>query len=124
MVCVFVCACVAVCGDTAGALDGCLAVDRDGCGRWRDVCGVVGGRVVQVVRELTAHACVCERECGVCVCVVWLVSAVGSGHRCLRCLWVRMCVRWHAERDGMGWVSLAWQGLLCGCCDGERKWCG
>ncbi len=61
-------ACVAVCGDTAGALDGCLAVDRDGCERWRDVCGVVGGRVVQEVRELTAHACVCGRECGVGVC--------------------------------------------------------
>ncbi len=59
MVCVFVCACVAVCGDTAGALDGCLAVDHDGCGRWCDVCGVVGGRVVQGVRELTAHACMC-----------------------------------------------------------------
>ena len=60
MVCVFVRACVAVCGDTAGALDGSLAVDHDGCGRWRDVCGVVGGRVVQMVREMTAHAgCLC-----------------------------------------------------------------
>ena len=29
-----------------------------GCGRWLDVCGVVGGRVVQRVRELTAHVCV------------------------------------------------------------------
>ncbi len=36
------------------------------------------------------------------------------------CVWVRMCVRWHAGRDGMGWVSLVWHGLLCGCCDGER----
>ncbi len=90
MVCVFVCACVAMCCDTAGALDVCLAVDHDGCERWRDVCGVVGGRVVQYVRELTAHACVCGREYG--VCVVWLVSAVGSGHRCLFCVWVRMCV--------------------------------
>ena len=35
-------------------------------------------------------------------------------------VWVRMCVRWHAGRDGMGWVSLVWHGLLCGCCDGER----
>ena len=60
---------VAVCGDTADALDGCPAVDHDGCERWRDVCGVVGGRVVQMVRELTAHVCVCEREYG--VCVVW-----------------------------------------------------
>jgi hypothetical protein len=75
MVCVFVCACVATCGDTAGALDGCPAVDRDGCERWLDVCGVVGGRVVQRVRELMAHACVCGREYA--VCVVWLVSAVG-----------------------------------------------
>ena len=34
----------------------------------RDVCGVVGGRVVQKVRELTAHACVCVVESMVCVC--------------------------------------------------------
>jgi hypothetical protein len=54
-----VCACVVVCGDTAGALDGCLAVDRDGCGRWHDMCDVMGGRVVQWVRELTAHVCMC-----------------------------------------------------------------
>jgi hypothetical protein len=74
------------------------------------VCGVVGGRVVQRVRELTAHACVCVGSM-VWVCVVWLVSAVGSGHRCLRCVcgygrvWVRMCVRWYAGRDGMVWYG-------------------
>ncbi len=56
--CVCVCACVVGCGDTAGALDGCPAVDHDGCERWRGVCGMVGGRVVQSVRELTSHVCV------------------------------------------------------------------
>jgi hypothetical protein len=95
-------------------MDGYPAVDRDGCGRWRDVCGVVGGRVVQPVRELTAHACVCGREYVGCS-VVWWVSVVGSGHRCLRFVWVRMCVRWYAGRDGMVRLSLARHGLLCGC---------
>ena len=36
IICVFLVAC----GDMAGAWDGYLAVDRDGCGRWRVVCGV------------------------------------------------------------------------------------
>jgi hypothetical protein len=54
------------------------------------------------------------------VCVVWWISVAGSRQLYLRCVWVRMCVRWYAGRDGMGWVSLVWHGLLCGCCDGER----
>jgi hypothetical protein len=64
IICVFLVAC----GDMAGAWDGYLAVDRDGCGRWRVVCGVVGGRAVQLVRKLTAHACMCDWECGVGLC--------------------------------------------------------
>jgi hypothetical protein len=65
-----------------------------------------------------------------CVSGVWCVwygwfrrLAVGIGV-CGVCgygrVWVRMCVRWYAGRDGMVWVSPAWHGLLCGCCDGER----
>ncbi len=95
-------------------------MDRDGYGRWRGVCGVVGGRVVQEVREMTAHACVCGQDCG--VGCVWFGGLIGfgGGHWCLRCVWVRVCVRWHAGRYGMVRLSLARHGLLCGCCDGER----
>jgi hypothetical protein len=54
------------------------------------VCGVVGGRVVQDVRELTAHACVCGREYGVGVCGLvgfggwqWASVFVVCGYGCV-----------------------------------------
>jgi hypothetical protein len=102
-------------------MDGYPAVDRDGCGRWRDVCGVVGGRAAQRVREMTAHACVCERECAGCVCFGgfrWLAVCIGV---CVVSWGTDVCeVVCGAGWYGMVWMSPARHGLLCGCCDGEK----
>jgi hypothetical protein len=51
------------------------------------------------------RACVCDWEYGVGVWFGWFRRlAVGIG---VCGVWVRMCVRWHAGRDGMGWMSPA-----------------